>query len=691
MKQFKVPTIFSAIDKVSSVMKGMQTSVHNFVNRSEADIARFERKWRGIGALSLNVAKKSAMIGLAIAAPLVVAAHNAIQFEDRMADISKTTGLVGKGLDDLGAGILSMSMGTRTSIEELQKIGAIGGAMGVAQKDLLSFTDSVNKFNVALGSDFGGVESASRAISGLKVLFKETRDINVADAITKTGSSINALSAKGVNVPEITEFITRVGALPDAIKPSIQSTAALAATLNKAGIAAEISSRAFADILLTGAQNLPKFAKQMHLTNKEASNLINSNPTEFAVKFSKSLSGLSAEKLALTLKKLKLTDAGSIKVVGALASSTKILTEFQKIANDEFAKGTSLLNEYNTKNETTAAKLKRAANSFEAFSIILGQELLPVINKVIMKVLPLMKSMINWAKENPNTLKTIVGLTVGLSALSFVVSGVSSAIWLVSKAMLATTAIQWLWATAQAVTLALQGKTILFLQGNTTAMIAYKVITGAVTAAQWLWNAAMAANPIGAIILGIAAMVAIITVVIVKWNDWGAAISVVMGPLGMVISMIQSFRRNWDMVTNAFTKGGILAGIKAIGRTILDSLIMPVQQLIGLIGKITGIQSIKNLAKVMDIYRKGIGVNTTTDESGSPLNSINALSNQSEPKEAVNPKAVEREIMREEFKSFQQFNSKLLIEDKTGRAKLDGDNPNISLTAPKVGSTHNGF
>jgi hypothetical protein len=308
-----------------------------------------------------------------------------------------------------------------------------------------------------------------------------------------------------------------------------------------------------------------------------------------------------------------------------------------------------------------------------------------------MKVLPLMKSMINWAKENPNTLKTIVGLTVGLSALSFVVSGVSSAIWLVSKAMLATTAIQWLWATAQAVTLALQGKTILFLQGNTTAMIAYKVITGAVTAAQWLWNAAMAANPIGAIILGIAAMVAIITVVIVKWNDWGAAISVVMGPLGMVISMIQSFRRNWDMVTNAFTKGGILAGIKAIGRTILDSLIMPVQQLIGLIGKITGIQSIKNLAKVMDIYRKGIGVNTTTDESGSPLNSINALSNQSEPKEAVNPKAVEREIMREEFKSFQQFNSKLLIEDKTGRAKLDGDNPNISLTAPKVGSTHNGF
>jgi hypothetical protein len=55
---------------------------------------------------------------------------------------------------------------------------------------------------------FGGVESASRSISGLKTLFKETRDIKVADAITKTGSAINALSAKGVSVPEVTEFIT---------------------------------------------------------------------------------------------------------------------------------------------------------------------------------------------------------------------------------------------------------------------------------------------------------------------------------------------------------------------------------------------------------------------------------------------------------------------------------------------------
>jgi phage-related protein len=41
-----------------------------------------------------------------------------------------------------------------------------------------------------------------------------------------------------------------------------------------------------------------------------------------------------------------------------------------------------------------------------------------------------------------------------------------------------------------------------------TAMIASTVATGVATAAQWLWNAAMSANPIGIIILAIAALVA---------------------------------------------------------------------------------------------------------------------------------------------------------------------------------------
>lgn len=52
-----------------------------------------------------------------------------------------------------------------------------------------------------------------------------------------------------------------------------------------------------------------------------------------------------------------------------------------------------------------------------------------------------------------------------------------------------------------------------------TAMVATTVATGVATAAQWLWNAAMTANPIGIIIVAIAALVAAI-VWIATQTDW---------------------------------------------------------------------------------------------------------------------------------------------------------------------------
>ncbi|GLB51704.1 hypothetical protein NBRC110019_07430 [Neptunitalea chrysea] len=109
------------------------------------------------------------------------------------------------------------------------------------------------------------------------------------------------------------------------------------------------------------------------------------------------------------------------------------------------------------------------------------------------------------------------------------------------------------------------------------------------TAAQWALNVAMDANPIGLIILGIAALVGIITAVIAKYDEWGAALSFILGPLGMIINIIQSFRRHWDSITEAFENGGIIAGLKRIGLVLLDALLMPVQQLLGLLSKIPGL------------------------------------------------------------------------------------------------------
>lgn len=109
------------------------------------------------------------------------------------------------------------------------------------------------------------------------------------------------------------------------------------------------------------------------------------------------------------------------------------------------------------------------------------------------------------------------------------------------------------------------------------------------TGAQWLLNIAMDANPIGLIILGVAALIGLVVVIVKKYNEWGASLTFLLGPLGMIINIIMSLRRHWDSIVNAFKSDGILGGIKRIGIVLLDALLMPVQQLLTLLSKIPGL------------------------------------------------------------------------------------------------------
>lgn len=108
------------------------------------------------------------------------------------------------------------------------------------------------------------------------------------------------------------------------------------------------------------------------------------------------------------------------------------------------------------------------------------------------------------------------------------------------------------------------------------------------TIAQWDLNLAMEANPIGAVVLAITALVAIVSAIVIYYDEWGAAATFILGPLGWIVNLVMSFVKHWDSITEAFSKGGVLAGFKRIGAVIFDAILYPLQQMLGLIEKITG-------------------------------------------------------------------------------------------------------
>lgn len=156
----------------------------------------------------------------------------------------------------------------------------------------------------------------------------------------------------------------------------------------------------------------------------------------------------------------------------------------------------------------------------------------------------------------------------------------------------------------------------LVLKVVTGIMLAITAATKIWAAAQWLLNIALNANPISLIIIGVAALIGFIALVIAKYDEWGAALSFLLGPLGFIISVIQSFRRNWDMVKESFAEGGILKGLLAIGKVLFDAVLMPVQQLLTMLAKIPGLGGLAGKgADMIAELRASLGVDTGDETS----------------------------------------------------------------------------
>lgn len=116
-----------------------------------------------------------------------------------------------------------------------------------------------------------------------------------------------------------------------------------------------------------------------------------------------------------------------------------------------------------------------------------------------------------------------------------------------------------------------------------------QIATKLQTAAQWLLNVAMDANPVGLVVIGIAALVAIIYTAIEYYDKFGAVLTLLMGPIGMVIRAIMSIKNNWDSIVAAFKSDGIIGALKRIGVVLLDTVLYPIQQLLEILSEIPGV------------------------------------------------------------------------------------------------------
>lgn len=346
------------VQKRFEEVKGEIQSVKKAVEESVKPVEELTKKTSSLGSIFSSVFK--ANIATSLFEGFVGKARESVdellKISDLMTGVEKTTGLASEQVRQLWNEFDNLN--TRTSKQELLNIAQIGGRLGITDKEQIKeFTEQIDKIYVALGDSFqGGLEEVTTKVGKLKNLFEETRNQNYGEALNAIGSALNELGANGSSSEQnITDFATRIGALPAVLKPSIEKTLGLGAAFEESGIDAEVASSGYSRFMSVAGNNIAAFAKQMKLTAKEASELFNTHPEEFFLRFGESMKGLGAEQTAGVLKGLKLNTLEVQKALGTAGDNADRFRSLMTLSGQAMQDGTSIQNEFNKVNENTAA------------------------------------------------------------------------------------------------------------------------------------------------------------------------------------------------------------------------------------------------------------------------------------------------------------------------------------------------
>lgn len=308
-----------------------------------------------------------------------------LQYDEALVDAMKTTGLSRDEIEELSEELKKFD--TRTAQNELLSLARVGGKLGLSGKeDLLEFVSAADKINVALKEDLGGdAEAAIGQIGKLVDIFQLKGQMGLERAMLSVGSAINELGAASTaNEGYIVNFTNRLAGIAPNASISIDKILGLASTLDANAQAAETAATAIGQTITAMFKKTETFAQIAKMPFKEFRDLLTNDVNGALVKV---LEGMKGDQglfdIVDAMDEMHLNGQRATTVLGALANNVDMLKTQQQLANEAFQEGTSLTNEFNTKNESATAIQEKLKKRITETSVEIGQKLMPIANMTI--------------------------------------------------------------------------------------------------------------------------------------------------------------------------------------------------------------------------------------------------------------------------------------------------------------------
>lgn len=518
LKTSSIRDLEYSIKALNQQMQGMERGTENFkqMERQAKQLKAELQAVRAEGVAQESWIKRSAdwfnrMQGIALGA---VAAISGITFtvkkcveeyakmDDEMTNVRKYTGQAADEVERMNEDFQKMD--TRTPRQKLNQLAEDAGRLGITSTAAVEdFVDGADKINVALGDDLG--DKAVSQIGKLAQMFGEDKTKGLRGAMLATGSAVNELAQNSsASAGYLVDFTARVAGVGKQAGFTQAQIMGLASVLDQNMQQDETAATAVQNLLAKMFQDSAKFAKIAGLNVKEFANTLKEDANGALLQF---LAAMRAKggfaDLAPMFEEMKMDGSRATGVLTVLADKLDDIKTAQNLANEAYSEGKSVLNEFETQNESVQAQLDKASKKFLDLSIELGQKLYPAARYCI-----------SAASLGVRALSTLVDFVKDYWRILIVLTAAIVTYTAVSKAKLIAEKAQMAWLSI----MILREKAHLVLVGlKTSALKTMAIVQMALTreiklttAAQMLWNKVLLANPITAVIAVVAGLTAAI-------------------------------------------------------------------------------------------------------------------------------------------------------------------------------------
>lgn len=434
--------------------------------------------------------------GMVVAAPLVAAASAAITFQDAMLDVKKVVDFdTPQQFEQMNRDVLQLSKDLGLPAERVAQIIAAAGQAKIPRAELKGFADDAGQMAVAFGisaEDAGGKMATWR--TAFAMTQPEVRAF--ADQVNYLGDNGNATAQA------ISDVVTRVGPLAGVAGAAASEVAALGSTIVGMGVAEEIAATGIKNTMLalTKGEAATKSQQQAYaalgLEAKDVAKAMQMDAGGTIVDVLERVKKLSPDRQASILTQL--FGSESVAAIAPMLSQLDVLkTNLNAVADSQKTAG-SMAKEFENRMSGAKGAMDQATQGIRNTAIAAGTQFLPLIREVALRVAATSERLTKFAQAHPRVIQ-VVGALVAIVAAGLLVFG---------GLALAVAAILGPFALLQ---FALAGAGAFF-----APLLAG---LGGAIASTWAFTAALLANPITWVVVGI---IALATAAFLIYRNWGA-------------------------------------------------------------------------------------------------------------------------------------------------------------------------